>query len=145
MLDLILMLGLTMRSAVLGGELGVRCPRPAPADDPRASVRANLLRQQDTLYSAIRDVVFAFQTGKVDQQEYVEVRQRLEREAIQVLRLLDTRDRGRAWDAALEQHMAQRRQRPRGGAPVSSPAHVWAVEQGHTVQSTASRPVDNRP
>ena len=121
---MILMLGLTRNIVAVVGEPFVHRPRPSPVDDPRASIRANLRRQQDTLYTAIRDVVCAFQTGKVDQQEYAEVRQRLEREAIQVLRLLDTRDRGRAWEAALEQYLAQRRQRPRGGAPVSSPAHV---------------------
>jgi len=128
MLDLIMMLGMTVSIVVLVGEPFVRRPRPSPADDPSAAVRADLLLQKDTLYTAIRDVAFDFQTGKVDQQDYVELRQRLEREAIQVLRLLDTSAPGAALDAALEQHIARLRQRPPGMAPVSPPGRVWAVK-----------------
>ena len=128
MLDLIIMLGMTVSIVVLVGESFVRRPRPSPADDPSASVRAGLLRQKDTLYTAIRDLVFDFQTGKVDQQDYVELRQQLEREAVQVLRLLDASDPGAVLDAALEQHIARLRQRPTEIAPVSPPARVWAVK-----------------
>jgi hypothetical protein len=128
MLDLILILGMTMSMVVLVGEPFVRCPRRSPADDPSASVRAGLLRQKDTLYTAIRDLVFDFQTGKVDQQDYVELRQQLEREAVQVLRLLDTNDPVAALDAALEQHIARLRQRPTGISPVSPPARACAVK-----------------
>jgi len=128
MLDLIIMLGMTVSIVVLVGESFVRRPRPSPADDPSASVRAGLLRQKDTLYTAIRDLVLDFQTGKVDQQDYVELRQQLEREAVQVLRLLDTSAPGAALDAALEQHIARLRQRPPEIAPGSPPARVWAVK-----------------
>ena len=127
MLDLLMMLGMTVSIVVLVGEPFVRRPRPSHADDPSASVRAGLLLQKDALYTAIRDVVFDFQTGKVDQQDYVEVRQRLEREAVQVLRLLDTSDSGAALDAALEQHIARLRQRPPGIAPVPPLARTRAV------------------
>ena len=34
------------------------------------------------LYGAIRDLDFDFQTGKVDQKDYAELRQQLEREAV---------------------------------------------------------------
>jgi len=145
MLDLFIMLGMTVSIVVLVGEPFVRHTRPYPADDPSASARAGLLLQKDTLYTAIRDLAFDFQTGKVDQQDYVELRQRLEGEAVQVLRLLDASDPGAALDAALEQHIARLRQRPPGIAPVSPPARVWAVEQGCKVRSTAGRPIDNRP
>ena len=128
MLDLLMMLGITVSIVVLVGEPLVHRPRPSPADDPSASVRAGLLRQKDTLYTAIRDLVFDFQTGKVDQQDYVELRQQLEREAVQVLRLLDASAPGAALDAALEQHIARLRQRPPGMAPVSPPGRVWAVK-----------------
>ncbi len=104
-------------------------PRPgAGGDYLSAGSEAGLLRQKDTLYTAIRDLVFDFQTGKVDQQDYVELRQQLEREAVQVLRLLDTSDPGAVLDAALEQHIARLRQRPTEIAPVSPPARVWAVK-----------------
>ena len=127
MLDLIMMLGMTVSIVVLVGEPFVRRPRPSPADDPSAAVRANLLLQKDTLYTAIRDVAFDFQTGKVDQQDYVALRQQLESEAVQVLRLLDTSDAGAALEAALEQHIARLRQRPTEGALVSPSARARAV------------------
>jgi len=139
------MLGITVSIVVLVGEPFVRRPRPYPADDPSASVRAGLLLQKDTLYTAIRDLAFDFQTGKVDQQDYVELRQRLEGEAVQVLRLLDASDSGVALDAALEQHISRLRQRPPEVSPVSPPARVWTVAQGCKVKSTTGRPVDNRP
>jgi hypothetical protein len=48
-----------------------------------------LLLQKEMLYGAIRDLDFDFQTGKVDQKDYAELRQQLEGEAMQVLRQLD--------------------------------------------------------
>src|SRR5262249_35041250 len=87
-LDIIIILSRTVSIAVVVGEPVVCRPRPAPADDPRAAVRAGFLLQQDTPYTARRDVGFDCQTGTVDQQDDVELRQRLERAAIQVLRLL---------------------------------------------------------
>jgi hypothetical protein len=62
---------------------------------------------------------FNFQTSKIDQQDYAELRQQLEREAVHVLRLLDALDPCTPLDAALEQHMAWLRQRPTAIAPVS--------------------------
>ena len=51
-----------------------------------------LLLQKEMLYGAIRDLDFDFQTGKVDQKDYTELRQQLEREAVQILRQLDAAD-----------------------------------------------------
>ena len=48
--------------------------------------------QKEMLYGAIRDLDFDFQTGKVDQKDYAELRQQLEREAAQILRQLDAAD-----------------------------------------------------
>src|SRR5206468_8377355 len=42
-----------------------------------------LLLQKEMLYGAIRDLDFDFQTGKVDQKDYAELRQQLESEAVQ--------------------------------------------------------------
>jgi len=56
----------------------------------------------------------------------VELRQQLEGEAVQVLRLLDASDPGAALDAALEQHIARLRQRPTKVSPVSPLARVLA-------------------
>ena len=51
-----------------------------------------LLLQKEMLYGAIRDLDFDFQTGKVDQKDYAELHQQLEREAVQILRQLDAAD-----------------------------------------------------
>src|SRR5262245_7653403 len=70
----------------------------------------NLLLQKDMLYGAIRDLDFDFQTGKVDQQDYAELRQQLEREAVQILRQLDAADPLVALDHEIEhQVLALRR------------------------------------
>ena len=119
MLDLILMLGITVSIVVLVGEPFVHHPRPCRKEDTGASTSAGLLLQKDTLYTAIHDLEFDFQIGKVDQQDYVELRQQLEREAVHVLRLLDALDPYTALDTALEQHIALLRQRPTEISPIS--------------------------
>jgi len=116
MLDLILILGITLSIAGLVGAPFMHRHQPCREDD----TRADLLRQKDTLYTAIRDLEFDFQTSKVDQKDYMELRQHLEREAVHVLRLLDTLDPCTALEAALEQQIALLRQRPTEIAPVSS-------------------------
>jgi hypothetical protein len=112
MLDLILILGIMLSTAGLVGAPFMHRPRPCREDDTSASLSADLLLQKDTLYTAIRDLEFDFQTGKVDQQDYAELRQHLEREAVHVLRLLDALDPCTALEAALEQQIALLRQRP---------------------------------
>jgi hypothetical protein len=64
-----------------------------------------LLLQKEMLYGAIRDLDFDFQTGKVDQKDYAELRQQLEREAVQVLRQLDAVDPLVALDHEIEQQV----------------------------------------
>ena len=119
MLDLILILGITLSIAGLVGAPFMHRPRPCRKEDTDASTSADLLLQKDTLYTAIHDLEFDFQTGKVDQKDYVELRQQLEREAVHVLRLLDALDPCTLLDAALEQHIALLRQHPTGISPIS--------------------------
>jgi hypothetical protein len=64
-----------------------------------------LLLQKEMLYGAIRDVDFDFQTGKVDQKDYAELRQQLETEAVHILRQLDAADPLVALDHAIEHHV----------------------------------------
>jgi hypothetical protein len=64
-----------------------------------------LLLQKEMLYGAIRDLDFDFQTGKVDQKDYTELRQQLEREAVQILRQLDAADPLIALDHEIEQQV----------------------------------------
>ena len=69
-----------------------------------------LVLQKEMLYSAIRDLDFDFQTGKVDQKDYAELRQQLEKEAVQLLRQLDAADPLVALDYEIEhQVLALRR------------------------------------
>src|SRR5215510_6984657 len=112
MLDLILILGITLSAAGFVGALFMHRQRPCREEDASVSSSAGLLLQKDTLYTAIRDLEFDLQTGKVDQKDYAELRQQLEREAVHVLRLLDALDPCTALDAALEQQIALLRQRP---------------------------------
>jgi len=93
--------------------------RPCREEDASASPSARLLLQRDTFYTALRDLEFDFQTGKVDQKDYTELRQQLEREAVYILHLLDAPDSCTPLDAALEQHIALLRQRPTEISPVS--------------------------
>ena len=69
-----------------------------------------LLLQKEMLYGAIRDLDFDFQTGKVDQKDYAELRQQLEREAVQILRQLDAADPLVALDHEIEQQVLALRQ-----------------------------------
>ena len=64
-----------------------------------------LLLQKEMLYGAIRDLDFDFQTGKVDRQDYAELRQQLEEEAVQILRQLDAADSLIALDHEIEQQV----------------------------------------
>jgi hypothetical protein len=58
------------------------------------------------LYGAIRDLDFDFQTGKVDQKDYAELRQQLENEAVQILRQLDAADPPVALDHEIKQQVS---------------------------------------
>ena len=64
-----------------------------------------LLLQKEMLYGAIRDLDFDFQTGKVDQKDYAELHQQLEREAVQILRQLDAADPLVALDHEIERQV----------------------------------------
>ena len=87
-----------------------------------------LLLQKEMLYGAIRDLDFDFQTGKVDQTDYADLRQQLEREAVQILRQLDAADPLIALDHAIEhqvlalQHLFQRAYQPRAAQLWTAPA-----------------------
>lgn len=79
-----------------------------------------LLLQKEMVYGAIRDLDFDFQTGKVDQQDYAELRQQLEAEAVQILRQLDAADSLVALDHEIEQQVLALR---RHGAAAICSAH----------------------
>ena len=69
MLDVIFIMGIMLSTAGLLRAPCIHRPRPCREDDTGASIRAGLLPQQDTLYTAIRELEFDFQTSIVDQQD----------------------------------------------------------------------------
>jgi hypothetical protein len=79
----------------------------------------HLLLQKETLYVAIRDLDFDFQTGKVDQKDYAALRQQLESEAVHILRQLDSLDPLVAFDHEVEQQVRILRQPHRPAVPGS--------------------------
>ena len=64
-----------------------------------------LSAQKETLYTAIHDLDFDFQTGKVDQEDYAAMRRRLETEAIEILQQIDRADPLVALDSELERQI----------------------------------------
>ena len=87
------------------GEPLVRRVSYRPHDREGDNETERLLLQKEMLYGAIRDLDFDFQTGKVDQKDYAELRQQLEREAVHILRQLDAVDPLVAFDNEIEQHV----------------------------------------
>ncbi|ETX08160.1 zinc ribbon domain-containing protein [Candidatus Entotheonella palauensis] len=77
--------------------------------------RLNL--QKEGLYTAIQDLDFDYQTGKVDRRDYTALRQQLEGEAIETLRELDGLDPLAALDETLEQQIASLRAAPTETGP----------------------------
>jgi len=61
--------------------------------------------QKEMLYVAMRDLDFDFQTGKVDQKDYGELRRQLEKEAVDILRQLDAVDPRTVFDNELERQV----------------------------------------
>ncbi len=83
------------------------------------------------LYTAIRDLVFDFQTGKVDTQDYTELRQQLEGDALHILRQIDVIDPLARLDQEIEQHVAAIRRARREAAGQASTSHCCEVTLTH--------------
>ncbi len=89
-----------------------RLQRQQALAQPRGQEIERLNLQKEGLYMAIQDLDFDYQTGKVDQQDYTELRHQLEGEAIETLRELDGIDPLAALDETLEQQIARLRAAP---------------------------------
>jgi rubrerythrin len=76
-----------------------------------------LSAQKETLYTAIHDLDFDFQTGKVDREDYAAMRHRLETEAIEILQQIDRADPFADLDSKLERQILALRQ--------PSPQHIF--------------------
>ncbi len=109
LLDIVILVLMAVGIVVFLGEPLVR-PDTAQAPDVQADEGEVLLLHKDMLYTAIRDLDFDYHTGKVDEQDYIELRQSLEDEAIATLRQLDTVDPLAALDNEIECQIAALRQ-----------------------------------
>jgi hypothetical protein len=116
--DLVVILLMAVGIVVFVGEPLVRWQISEPLQSTRGREVEQLTLQKETLYTAIHDLDFDFQTGKVDQQDYTELRHNLEEEAIQILRQLDTVDPSMALDGEIERQIAALRQLSLQHAPL---------------------------
>ena len=91
------------------------------AEDARSDAIERLVLQRETLYTAIRDLDFDHQTGKVDAEDHAVLRRQMEEEAAVVLRDLDLADPSADIDFAAEQHILAYRQKEVVAAPDSEP------------------------
>ena len=91
------------------------------AEDARSDAIERLVLQRETLYTAIRDLDFDHQTGKVDAEDHAVLRRQMEEEAAVVLRDLDLADPSADIDFTAEQHILAYRQKEVAAPPVSDP------------------------
>ena len=109
--DMVVLLLLAAALVVFIGEplLGQRRLQQQGDATPRTQEIERLNLHKEGLYTAIQDLDFDYQTGKVDQRDYTALREQLEGEAIDTLRALDDVDPLAALDEALEQQIARLR------------------------------------
>ena len=91
-LDTLVICLMALGLAVWLGEPLIRREAPRRSDHGAAESTEALLLQKETLYTALRDLDFDFQTVKVDEKDYTELRQQLESQALHILRQLDVLD-----------------------------------------------------
>jgi hypothetical protein len=121
-LDTLLILLLIAVSVVIFvGEPLIRRSIPSALAGTPDHTLEQLTLQKETLYTAIRDLDFDFHTGKVDQKDYTNLRQRLEDEALQVLHQLDDADPLVGLDSELERQILTFRQRTSSTLHSTSP------------------------
>jgi hypothetical protein len=117
---LIFLIGVAI--VVFVGQPLVMRASPAPPTDVVGQDFERLSVQKETLYAVIYDLDFDFQTGKVDREDYAVMRQRLEAEAIQILRQIDRVDPLARLDSELErQILALRQVSPQHPSPPPTP------------------------
>ena len=110
--DVVVIIFLAIGLVVWVGEPLVRRGRTREtAADAQADVIERLTLQKETLYTAIRDLDFDHQTGKVDAEDHAVLRRQMEEEAVDLLRQLDLADPLADLDLAAEQHILAYRQK----------------------------------
>jgi hypothetical protein len=111
-MDTVIIALMTLGLVILVAEPLVRPSAPWQSGNDEPEIE-RLALQKETLYTAIRDLDFDYQTDKVDQGDYAELRQHLEDEALQVLRRLDEVDPLASLDDELERQILAVRQSQR--------------------------------
>lgn len=131
-LDTIVILLIAVGTVVFVGEPLVRQVSHSPLTGDSGPEMERLSLQKETLYTAIRDLDFDFQTGKVDQKDYAELRQHLEGEALQLLRQLGAVDPLAELDTELERQIYVLRQQRI--SPPYLPSQGTCLRCGSTLQ-----------
>jgi hypothetical protein len=117
---LILLMGVAI--VVFVGQPLVMRASHSPPTDAAGQDFEQLSVQKETLYSAIYDLDFDFQTDKMDREDYAAMRHRLEAEALQILRQIDRVDPLARLDSELEsQILALRQISPQHPSPPPAP------------------------
>ena len=109
--DIVVIIIMALGLAVWVGEPLVRRGRLREAAvDAQGDVIERLTLQKETLYTAIRDLDFDLQTGKVDADDHAVLRRQMEEEAADILRQLDLADPLADLDLVAEQQILAYRQ-----------------------------------
>ena len=109
--DMVVIVVMAIGLVVWVGEPLVRRGRMREtAADAQGDVIERLTLQKETLYTAIRDLDFDHQTGKVDAEDHAVLRRQMEAEAADVLRQLDLADPLADLDLLAEQQILAYRQ-----------------------------------
>ena len=135
--DIVVIVFMALGLVVWIGEPLVRRGRMREADaDAQGDVIERLNLQKETVYTAIRDLDFDHQTGKVDSEDHAVLRQEMEAEAADILRQLDLADPLADLDLVAEQQILAYRQKEDAGLVLASeetcPACGTGVATGQT-------------
>ena len=118
--DIVVIIIMALGLVVWVGEPLVRRGRLREAAvDAQGDVIERLTLQKETLYTAIRDLDFDLQTGKVDADDHAVLRRQMEEEAADILRQLDLADPLADLDLVAEQQILAYRQQE-DAAPLAS-------------------------
>ena len=109
--DVVVIVFMAIGLVVWVGEPLVRRGRTREtAADAQGEAIERLTLQKETPYTAIRDLDFDHQTGKVDAEDHAVLRRQMEEEAADILRQLDLADPLADLDLAAEQQILAYRQ-----------------------------------
>lgn len=67
-----------------------------------------LVARKTTLLQTLRDVEFDYETSKISEDDYRDLKRRYERQAVEVMRELDNLHGGRGWEEAIDAELDRR-------------------------------------